>query len=211
MTQGPRTPKSNSDEDGVYGSWLPRDIPYDAAFEDSVLQVLSKSPSNAKPIRLIPTDSTEQPRAGVSVRLEDIDMSSLPQISLSDLPLPLSDPRRKYESPIPGIFLTHPYGFLEGGPGISPDDDEFARHFVSDNRIRDADSLSEVVQQQIKENVQLARDRMRAREEAVEHNRRIEREIATLTDQMDLETKVLNKAREKAKERRERKEAKGNK
>lgn len=209
MVQDLRTPKSSSEDDGAYGSWLPRDIPYNAAFEDSVLEILSKPVSNAKAIRVIPPGSNEAPQAGVSVRLHEIATSTLPQIALADLPLPLTDPRRKYESPVPGVLLTHPYGYLEGGPGITPDDDAFARHFISENRIRDPETLAEVVQREISGNLQLAQERMRARQEAIEHNQRVEKEIATLTDQMDLETRVLSKAREKAKERRERKENKG--
>lgn len=206
MARAPSTPRSANSDDGNHASWLPRDIPYSSVFEDSVQDILFNPPRINNGIQILPDDALSSPKAGRSIRLRDVPSSSLPEISFSSLPLPLNDSRRIYASPIPGINLTHPGGYLEGGPGISPSEDEFARHFIADNRVRDVDGLQDVVQRDMRENLELARQRMRNREEAKEHNARIEREMKTLSDQMDLETRVLNKAREKAKERRERKE-----
>ncbi|GAB7346430.1 hypothetical protein MBLNU457_5127t1 [Dothideomycetes sp. NU457] len=208
MSQAPTTPKSNTDEDGNYASWLPRDISYNVTFENSVCDILTSSDPSQKPtgLRILADDATEQSIPGVALRMRDIDTSTLPIIPLESLPLDLSDPRRKYASPIPGINLTHPFGYLEGGPGIAPSDDEFARHFIHEHKIRGPEALKRTVEQELEANMELARERMRARKEAREKNERIEREIKSLGEQIEMEIKVLNKAREKARERREKRE-----
>lgn len=208
MSHIPTTPNSNTDEDGAYASWLPRDIPYDVAFEDSICHILTSSniPRKSTGIRIIPDDANAKPVPNTSIRARDIDTSTLPSIPFEALPLDLNDPRRKYASPIPGINLTHPYGYLEGGPGISPSDDEFARHFVHEHKIRSVDALKQTVERELEANIELARERMRARKEAREKNERIEREIKSLGEQIEMEIKVLNKAREKARERKEKRE-----
>lgn len=207
MTQIPTTPRSEPDDESTYASRLPHEIPYDGDFQDSVQAVITNPPKTDPALRIIPNGSDEAPKQGTSIRESAIDRATLPQIAFSELPLPLSDSRRIYASPVPGINLTHPGGYLEGGPGIAPADDEFARHFIAENNIRTAEELEAAVQREISANVELLRQRMWNRAEAKERNKRIGKEIATLTDQMDLETKVLNKAREKAREKRERKEA----
>lgn len=208
MSQAPTTPKSNTDEDRNYASWLPRDIPYSVAFENSVCDILTSSDPSRRPtgVRIIAENAAEQSIPTVSLRMRDIDMSTLPIISLDTLPLDTNDSRRKYASPIPGINLTHPGGYFEGGPGIAPSDDEFARHFIHEHKIRGPKALKRTVEQELEANLQLARERMRARKEAREKNERIEREIKSLGEQIEMEIKVLNKAREKARERREKRE-----
>jgi len=210
MSQAPTTPKSNTDEDGDYASWLPRDIPYNVAFENSVCDVLTSSdaPQKSTGLRIISEDADEEPIPNASIRLRDIEISTLPVIPLDTLPLDADDSRRKYASPIPGINLTHPGGYLEGGPGIAPSDDEFARHFIHEHKIRGAEALKRTVEQELEANIELAKERMRARKEAREKNERIEREIRSLGEQIEMEIKVLNKAREKAREKREKRERK---
>ena len=207
MSHAPTTPKSNSDEDGAYASWLPRDIPYNASFEDSICAILTAdSPPKHTGIRILHAGAPDSPKPGISIRAHDIPSTSLPTLTLADLPLPISDPRRKYASPIPGINLTHPGGYIEGGPGIAPSDDEFARHFVLEHGVRTAEELKRTVDRELEAGLALARERMRARKGAMATNERIRREMKSLAEQMEMETKVLNKAREKAKERRERRE-----
>ena len=210
MAQAPSTPKSNTDEDNVYASWLPRDVPYNASFEDRVCDILiSEEPlAQSTGIRILPDDTSEEPQPDISVRSREIDPSTLPAITQSSLPLALSDPRRKYASPIAGINLTHPGGYLEGGPGIAPSDDEYARHFILEHKVRNGEELSVTVAREIEANLELARERMRARKEARDKNERIAREMKSLEEQMEMETKVLIKAREKARERRERRDRK---
>ena len=208
MSHAPTTPKSNTPDDGTYASHLPRDVPYAASFEDAVQAVVLGPQSTKTGIRILPADDPQEDQPGVAVHSTSIDRSSFPEIPFSELPLALDDPRRIYASPVPGVNLTHPEGYLEGGAGIAPGEDEFARHFIVEHRIRNATQLRSVVDREIKVNQTLLKERMEARAEAQVKNKRIEREIATLTDQMDMETRVLNKAREKAKERREKREQK---
>lgn len=208
MSQAPTTPKSEVSDEGPTASWLPRDIPYNSAFEDSVCDILTITDSSSSNVglRVIPRDSFETAEPGESIHARDIPSSTLPEIPFSSLPLPLSDARRKYASPIPGINLTHPGGYLEGGPGIAASDDEFARHFVLEHKICAPAELEATVAREIAANLELAKARMEKRKEAREKNERVRREIKALSEDMDLEIKVLVKAREKAKERRERKE-----
>lgn len=192
MAQLPGTPKSPSDPQGHHhASYLPRDIPYSSTFEDEIASLLLTPPSDPSP--------------GVSAPSSP---SSLPSLDLSSLPLPITDPRRKYPSPIPGLLLTHPGGYLEGGPGISPSEDEFAGHFVAEHGIRDADTLRRVVEEEIEKQVEVARERARARRRAREKNEGIESEVRAMEEQLQLEMRVLGKARERARERRERRERK---
>jgi len=210
MSLAPTTPNSNTDEDGNYASWLPRDIPYNVAFENSVCDILTSSESSERSsgLRVIFDDVDEEPIPNTSIPLRDIEISTLPVIPLDTLPLDTIDSRRKYASPIPGINLTHPGGYLEGGPGIAPSDDEYARHFIHEHKIRSTEALKRTVDRELEANLELARERMRARKEAREKNERIEREIRSLGEQIEMEIKVLNKAREKARERREKRERK---
>lgn len=89
---------------------------------------------------------------------------------------------------------------------MDPADDEFARHFVAEHRVRDAAGLEAAKAREVARLVGVARDRARARRKAIERNEQIRAEIKTAVDQMELETRVLNKAKERARERRERKE-----
>ena len=206
MSHAPRTPRSDPEDDTQHAHYLPRDIPYHAPFEDSIeTALLSPSRDMKKGLKVLSPDSAETSIPDRTIHASDIDISTLPTLSMSDLPLPLSDSRRIFASPLPGINLTHPGGYIEGGPGYSPHDDEFARQFIPEHGIRNSAQLTQVVAGQIAENVALLEDRMRARRKAKEENGRIQREIKALTDQMEMETRVLSKAREKARERRERK------
>ena len=171
-----------------HASWLPRDVPYNEAFEDAAADLLLAPASSRKPPSAPPGDTP------------------LPKLSLSDLPLALNDPRRRFPSSIPGLNLTHPGGYLEGGPGIDPSEDEFARHFVSEHRVHDAQGLAAAVAREVERHIGVARERARERRRARERNEQITADIKKAVDQMELETRVLNKAKERARERRERKE-----
>lgn len=189
-------------------TWLPRDIPYNAVFENSLSEVLTNPPSPTanRGLRIIANDSPTLPEPGVSVRLADIDPAALPTIAFADLPLPLSDPRRTYASPIPGVRLTHPGGYLEGGPGFSPDDDVFAHDFMSRFAISSADQLLDCRDREIARLVQDMRDRMRARTDALANNARLERELKTLMDQREMEVKIETRMLDDARKRREKRD-----
>lgn len=171
-----------------YASYLPRDIPYSHTFEDACSTLLLSSI----------TDKT--------LSLPDPETSFLPRLDVPDLPLPPNDPRRLFTSPVPGLRLTHPGGYLEGGPGLNAAEDEFGRHFCIEQGVRDARQLASAIARETARQMDIARGRARARRAAQERNERIKAEIKTAVDQMELETRVLTKARERARERRERKE-----
>ncbi|KAF2150984.1 hypothetical protein K461DRAFT_286946 [Myriangium duriaei CBS 260.36] len=192
--------------DHHYASWLPRDIPYSAAFEDAATDLLLSPPTSPTGLHILTTDSPSAAIPGKSLHLSAISPSSLPRLDVPSLPLPLEDPHRQFASPIPGLNLTHPGGYLEGGPGLNPTEDEFARHFAAEHGVRDAAGLAAAVEQEVSRQVEIARERAKARRDAKERNEQIRAEIKTAVDQMELEKKVLTKAKERARERRERKE-----
>jgi hypothetical protein len=107
------------------------EIEYSAAFLTSLSQTILTSPSPtslskdlAQGLHITPT----KPTSGSSharntdtdtISLSSIPFSTLPSIPTPSLPLPLSDHRRTYASAIPGIKLTHPGGWIEGGSSIA--------------------------------------------------------------------------------------------
>lgn len=99
------------------------DVTYTDEFMDALIQPFTNVPSRPSKaitgIRVIPPGSHEKPKANISVRAEDIDQSTLPEIDPKDLPLPLDDPRRRYASGVAGLRLTHPGGHPAGGPARS--------------------------------------------------------------------------------------------
>lgn len=203
-------PTDGASTKSTHATWHPRDIPYNQDYETS-LQDLLLNPSanhNGNGLLILPDDSLEQPQPGISVRASDIHPDQLPDISFNELPLSLTDPRRIYASPIPGLRLTHPAGFLEGGPGPDPDDNDFIRDFVATNNIITPAHIHDARAAEIAKSVELATQRMKARREAMQHNARIEKEIKTLTDQRDMELKIETRMRDEAMARRERKEKK---
>ncbi|CAD0111891.1 unnamed protein product [Aureobasidium uvarum] len=192
-----------------YATHLPHQIPYSAHYEDSLYHILEYPPRSRDGIFIIPNDSSEQPKQGISVRARDIDPKSLPQVTLQQLPLSVHDPRRIFASPVPGIRLTHPGGYLEGGPGPSPEEQRnWAREFVEREGAVDEKALGLAVQHHMQQNMALAKDRMRVRNDALQQNARIEREIKTLMDQREMEVKIETRMKEDATRRRETREHK---
>lgn len=184
------TPISNVSGDGAeplqrYATYAPHDIPYSAAFEDSLQSAVLGDSTTASPAKLSSAADDE----------------SLPAIAQSELPIALDDRRRVYDSTIIGhARLTHPQGFLHGGPGHAPSDPQIetlAQQLIEEHDIRDQSALDEMLQSEREKAVELLKERMRHRETARESNAQVERELALLSDQMDMELKVLNKARER--------------
>ncbi|KAF2721712.1 hypothetical protein K431DRAFT_294068 [Polychaeton citri CBS 116435] len=194
-----------------FAPYLPHDLEYGASFEDAVMDMVlnDDAQSGQHGIRIIPEDSMETPIAGVSVRAEDVTFESLPVIGQHELPLPLDDPRRVFSSPISGIKLTHPGGYLEGGPGLDPEMDTFPDDFFSNNpRVQNNEELRTAKQLEIDQNMELLRERLGARRHAIEQNEKIQKELKSLMDQRETELKVQQRV---ADEIRARKEAKARK
>ena len=193
----------------LYASYVPHDLKYSADFEDSLADILLDEAKNTSDtgLRVIPEDSDEQPREGVSIRETDVLLPDLPGIAEDELPLPLNDPRRIFTSAIPGIKLTHPGGYLEGGPGLDPEMDTFLDDFIGRRPgISNARELDRAIQREVDASVELLRERMRARQRAKEKNEQIEKEIRALVDQHSMELKIQ---RRMAEEQREKREARG--
>ncbi|KXT02825.1 hypothetical protein AC578_5371 [Pseudocercospora eumusae] len=208
-TAGAPTPPQEEQPNGAYATYVPHDLKYDPDFEDALMQpvlnALSASASHA--IRLIPEGSSDLPVEGVSVRAQDISIESLPNISEEELPLPLDDPRRKFASPVPGINLTHPGGYLEGGPGLDPDMDTFAEDFFDRNRhVTTSEDMRAAIQREIDENKELLQERLRARQEAKEKNERIEKELKIMQEEHEMERKVNKRMAESRKAKKEAKQ-----
>ncbi|GAB7353051.1 hypothetical protein MBLNU459_g3604t1 [Dothideomycetes sp. NU459] len=202
------SPSADAASDSKHAAWLPADIPYSAAYENAVKQAIVYPPPRSSGIRILRDGSAEEAQPGISVRASDIDPASLPDIAFDDLPLPLDDKRRIYASPLPGINLTHPGGYFEGGPGFAPNHDAFAAEFITQFNIGDATQLHDAVEKEIGQHIEVARERMAAREAALQQNARIEKEIKTLMDQREMEVKIEAKIKDEAKARRERRERK---
>jgi hypothetical protein len=110
---------------------------------------------------------------------------------------------------VPGIRLTHPGGYLEGGPGPSPEDQKkWAREFLESEKVESEEQLGMAVQHHMQQNMALAKERMRARYHALQQNARIEKEIKTLMDQREMEVKIETRMKDDAKRRRENREHK---
>lgn len=203
------SPKGNKVATPQYATYQPHDIPYSAHYENALYHILEYPPRSRDAIFVIPDHSNEQPIQAVSVRARDIDPNSLPQLTLKNLPLSIHDPRRVFASPVPGIRLTHPGGYLEGGPGPSPEDQrKWAREFLEQEGVVNEEALSMVVQQHMQQNMTLAKERMRARYHALQQNERLQKEIKTLMDQREMEVKIETRMQEDAKKRRENREHK---
>lgn len=204
------SPASEEPADSTYASYVPHDLKYSTDFEDSLVHTLLDADATAdKGIRIIPDDSDETPEDGVSIRAQDVVFSSLPRIPEDELPLSLSDPRRVFASAIPGIKLTHPGGYLEGGPGLDPELDTFPDDFLNHNTdIGTTAALSTAIQSDIEAQVETLKDRLRARQKAKEKNEQIEKELRALVDQHSMELKIQRRMAEEQKAKREAKEKK---
>lgn len=211
---GGPTPPQETQPTNTYATYVPHDLAYSADFEDSLIAPIlhsSNPDGSSQPeagIRIIPPDSNETPVSGVSVRASDISPESLPTITETDLPLPLNDPRRKFASPLPGVLLTHPAGYLEGGPPLDPSLDTFAEDLLSHRpKIKNPDDLQRAVQKEIDANVEILKERLRARRRAKEKNEQVAKELKVLTDQHSMELRIQERWQEDAKKKKEAKEA----
>ncbi|KAK3726060.1 hypothetical protein LTR37_000208 [Vermiconidia calcicola] len=206
------TPPHDDEPTGIYVHYIPHDMKYSAEFEDSLIQVVLDSPDKQdNGIKVILEDSDECPVDGASVRAQDISPESLPTLTESDLPLPLDDARRKFASPIAGVNLTHPNGYLEGGPGLEPSMDTFPDDFLSNNpNITNSDQLQKAVKKEIDASIEALKERMEARQKAKDRNEQITKEIKMLTDQHDMELRLQQRMQEEQRKKKEAREKRRN-
>lgn len=201
---GGPTPPQEEQSNNVYASYIPHDLKYSVDFEDSLIDILLDSTGADDGIRIIPHDSDEQGVDGVSVRAKDISPESLPSLTKDDLPLPLDDPRRKFASPVPGINLTHPSGYLEGGPPLQPNMDTFADDFLANHpHVATPEQLRRAVQKQVDSSIELLKGRLTARQKAKEKNDQIGRELKVLRDQHDMELRIHERMQEEQRKKKE--------
>jgi hypothetical protein len=204
---GRPTPPQEERPNGAFASYVPHDLKYSQDFEDSLMQLLLGPGVPQDGIRVIPDDSNERPVDGVSVRADAVSWQSLPAISEDELPLPLDDPRRIFASPIAGLKLTHPGGYLEGGPGLDPEMDTFPEDFLSNNpNAKSRARLRNAVAKEIEASMDLLRERLEARRKAKEKNEQIERELKLMSDDHSLELKIQRKMAEDLRAKKEAKE-----
>ncbi|KAJ9668165.1 hypothetical protein H2201_001594 [Coniosporium apollinis] len=214
MATGPITPGDDMADSAHSSSPTSHDfaaqngIRTTSAFDNAIMHIVLEPPSPSGIIIL--TDPNEQPVENSSVRLADINPSTLPSIPAHELPLSLTDPRRIYRSPLPGLLLTHPSGSPEGGPSPFTSDpstrDGFSQHFIRSHGIRSSEELERRLGAAMQEQKDELRRRMRRREEAIEHNARVEKEIRNLVDQRAMEVKLEEKFKADAARRREERE-----
>ncbi|EGP88051.1 unnamed protein product [Zymoseptoria tritici ST99CH_3D7] len=207
VVAGGPTPPQEVQPTGAFASYVPHDLKYSQDFEDSLMQLVLESDVQQDGIRVIPEDSNEQPVDGVSVRADAVSWQSLPTINEDELPLSLDDPRRIFASPIAGVKLTHPGGYLEGGPGLDPEMDTFPEDFLSNNtNARSKERLRKAVAKEIDASMELLRERLEARRRAKEKNEQIERELKLMSDDHSLELKIQRKMAEDLRVKKEAKE-----
>lgn len=204
---GAPTPPQEEQPNGAYANYLPHDLKYRADFEDALMHVVLNPPQHLDGIRIIPEESSEIPVEGVSLKADAISLQSLPQILEDELPLPLDDPRRIFASRIPGVKLTHPGGYFEGGPGLDPNLDSFAEHFFNSNPSAvNASTLRTAVDKEVAMLDEQLRKRLEARRKAKEKNEQIERELKNMREEHSMELKVNRKLAEKRRAQKEAKE-----
>ena len=201
---GTPTPPQEEHHSNVCGHFVSHDLRYDADFEDSLIDLVLHANGTHNGIGLIPEDSDEQGVEGISVRAEDVAPQSLPTITEDDLPLRLDDPRRKFTSSIPGIKLTHPSGYLEGGPPLEPNLDTFADDFLSSHpNVSTPEQLRKAIQKEVDGSIELLKERLRARQRAKERNEQIAKELKVLTDQHNMELRIQERMQEEQRKKKE--------
>ncbi|KAK3629059.1 hypothetical protein LTR56_018295 [Elasticomyces elasticus] len=204
---GGPTPPQDEQLNGLYASYVPHDLVYNADFEDSLMRAALDPDAKRDGIRIIPSGSTERAQEGLSVHLSDALLQSLPIIAEDELPLPLNDSRRIYASPVPGVKLTHPGGYIEGGPGLAPNMDTFPDDYFQNNpEITSADEFRKARTKEVEASIELLKERLRARQGAKEKNEQIEKQLQKLREEHDMELRVHNKMAEVNRQKKEARE-----
>ncbi|KAL9095134.1 MAG: hypothetical protein Q9165_002737 [Trypethelium subeluteriae] len=187
MAPAPLTPQEDTN-DAPKG-----ELRYDETFERDLARVVG----NRLPADGIRVVYGEEKPGDNEVHIMNVRPQDLPDVPHEELPLPLDDPRRKFRSPVPGVKLTHPGGLLEGGPG-SDHDAEDAQKFIDHFQIRSNEELRQRISEQTDIAMEELKNRVNARQAAVENNEKVDNELA----QREMEVKILQKMKDKAKEKK---------
>lgn len=211
---------ANDSLDGMPDAVPHSSIPYSVDFTYALMRLLDDPSSNStKPgITVVnkPSASVALPaESSVVTRLDSIDNAKLPQLQASDLPIALNDSRRVFAGPLPGINLTHPGGWIEGGagpyapqrsePGITAqvhdpneDDDDVrlhVQHLIMQHNLRTPAQVQKYLKQEVQKQVEQLKSRMEERKSALDTNERLDREIQQLESQRAIERKVEDRLR----------------
>lgn len=185
MSNGPLTPGEDPDPTAPAIDYSPATVAYNEAFENALMNAILYPSAPANPAPRSSTDSTA------------------PLIPPTTLPVALDSPLRTHISAIPGVKLTHHNGYHTGGPGPSPSTvNEFAARFIEEHGIQDAGQLERVVEEKIKGLMDIAREKMREREEAVRKNEEVGKMLADLEVQRKTEMRVQEKVKEEREKKR---------
>ncbi|KAF2199529.1 hypothetical protein GQ43DRAFT_376069, partial [Delitschia confertaspora ATCC 74209] len=175
MSAAPLTPGEDQEPPSTI-DYAPENVPYDESFENELM----------KTVLYPPPDSHSRPFPSH----DDL------YVPVSSLPVPLSSRLRTHPSPIPGLFLTHPHGSYTGGPRSSASAaNAFAERFISENNLTTADDLERKVAETMKEKIEEVKERFMAREEALEKNEAVRKDIKNLEVQRQAEVRVEERIR----------------
>ncbi|KAJ9637194.1 hypothetical protein H2199_007480 [Coniosporium tulheliwenetii] len=213
MATGPITPGDDMADSAHSSSPTSHDfaaqngIRTTSAFDNAIMHIVLEPPSPSGIIIL--TDPNEQPVENSSVRLADINPSTLPSIPAHELPSPsptpvvsTAPPPRPPPHPPQRLSRRRPLPFTSD-PSTR---DGFSQHFIRSHGIRSSEELERRLGAAMQEQKDELRRRMRRREEAIEHNARVEKEIRNLVDQRAMEVKLEEKFKADAARRREERE-----
>ncbi|KAF2091949.1 hypothetical protein K490DRAFT_61396 [Saccharata proteae CBS 121410] len=169
------------------------DIPHPSEYEDSVMHAVLNPP----------------PQDGL--RASDASPAQLPDIRPEELPLPLNDPRRRFQSDVPGIRLTHPGGRYEGGPATENEDEkaadgEYRSRFIREYEVKTKEDLVRTVAAEKATEMATLVQIMRSRFEMSQERERVMRELQALEDQRQVELKAQRSIVEKQKAKKAEKE-----
>ncbi|KAF2020620.1 hypothetical protein BU24DRAFT_4287 [Aaosphaeria arxii CBS 175.79] len=171
MSHAPPTPGEEPEPTSPVIDYSPATVTYDERFENNLMHAI-----------LNPSDTPSRTSG------------SPPLIDPTTLPVALDSPLRTHRSPIPGVLLTHANGYHTGGPGPAASIvNDFAEKFIKENDIQDVGQLERVVEEKIKDLMEVATERMREREEAIRKNEEVEKELKNLEIQRDTERRVEEK------------------
>ena len=190
--------------------------PYSADFSNALIDISLENP-NKKP------STKASGRAALEAATGDPDLrenTQFPVVEEGELPIALNDERRKFESHVPGVMLTHPGGAIAGGsipslPAILPADtqgstqelDRRVRQLLQRQNLRTATQLRKYINSETQRQNDELKRRMRARKEALEQNEKIDKEIQQLEATRAMERRVEESMMEATKRRRESQES----
>ncbi|CAO2653220.1 Nn.00g026310.m01.CDS01 [Neocucurbitaria sp. VM-36] len=175
MSNAPLTPGDEPEPQNPVVDFSPATVRYDESFENSLMETILNPPEH---------DMSREPSHEPHM------------IPASQLPIPLSSHLRTHTSPIPGLYLTHPNGYHTGGPGpASHTVKDFADKFIREHGIEDAGQLERVVEMTVRDKLREVEERMEKRNEAVEKNKGVERELEDLRLQRSAELRVMERVK----------------